>query len=344
MIAVRPPNVVCSELALADPDAEDYDQLHVTLAYIPSEEDVDLDLLREVVESQARLSPYISATLSGRGVFENPEGNVSVVLVDSDELQVARALLVAALDRAGIEISRLHGFTPHITLKYGDIEDADELESQPFLFTEFIISPPSDKWEHFALNNALPHVTADQENPIPPTENATPSWTSGPAMSQDDPTGSPMDSDGGVDTVLPGAQAVLDEEPEGALPSTDGDAGADGAQSDQDYYPTDEQDNTHLYGGEGAAPSTIAWLDPSISNEEVKGNDDMDIAAAARNYLMTSTAVKSFTYAEQQEIINEGEGVTAANLDRLNLEGTHYEQLEEQIARAEAVGEPILWW
>jgi hypothetical protein len=31
-------------------------------------------------------------------------------------------------------------------------------------------------------------------------------------------------------------------------------------------------------------------------------------------------------------------------LDRLNLEGTHYEQLEEQIARAEAVGEPILWW
>jgi len=76
----------------------------------------------------------------------------------------------------------------------------------------------------------------------------------------------------------------------------------------------------------------------------VKGNDDMDIAAAARNYLTTSTAVKSFTYAEQQEIINEGEGVTASNLDRLNLTGTHYEQLEEQLARAEASGEEVLWW
>ena len=70
----------------------------------------------------------------------------------------------------------------------------------------------------------------------------------------------------------------------------------------------------------------------------------MDIAAAARNYLMTSTAVKSFTYAEQQEIINEGEGVTAANLDRLSLEGTHYEALEQQLATAEALGEPVDWW
>ena len=60
--------------------------------------------------------------------------------------------------------------------------------------------------------------------------------------------------------------ADLHDEPEGALPSTDGevddDTGADGAQSDQDYYPSDEQINSKPYGGEGAAPSTIAWLDP----------------------------------------------------------------------------------
>ncbi len=396
MIAVRPPDSLCGALALDTPDAESYEQLHVTLAYIgPDESDeLDLDTLREIVESQARLSPYISATLAGHGTFENPEGDVSVVLVDSEELQVARALLVSALERAGIEISHLHGFTPHITLTYGDPGELETVDSQPFLFTEFIISPPSGEWEHYPLNHDLPHtaamkqvspeytqtgkpseedvqnlidnyvemhgerpsdkqieklrshmgfVTADQENPIPPTQNAEPSWGATP-ISQDDPSGSPMDSDGGVDTVLPGAQATLDDEPEGALPSTDGDAGADGAQSDQDYYPTDEQINSKPYGGEGAAPSTIAWLDPSISHEEVKGTDDMDIAAAARNYLMTSTAVKSFTYAEQQEIINEGEGVTASNLDRLNLDGTHYEQLEEQIARAEATGEPIIWW
>ena len=146
-------------------------------------------------------------------------------------------------------------------------------------------------WERYELATnislAASIVVADQENPIPPTHNAEPSWGSSP-ISQDDPTGSLLDADGETNTVLPGAQAVLEDEPEGALPSTDGDAGADGAQSDQDYYPTDEQDNTHLYGGEGAAPSTIAWLDPRISNKGVKGNDDMDIAAAAKNYLMTT--------------------------------------------------------
>jgi 2'-5' RNA ligase len=351
MIAVRPPESVCQELALDTETAEDPEavaQLHVTLAYLSPEEsaDLDLDLLRQVVEAQSQLSPYIPATLSGHGTFENPDGDVSVVLVDSEELHVARALLVAALERAGIEVSREHSFTPHITLTYGDPGDLDPVDKQPFYFTEFIISPPSGEWEHYELATnislAASVVVADQENPIPPTHNAEPSWGSTP-ISQDDPTGSPLDSDGEPDSVLPGAQAVLDEEPEGALPSTDGDTGSDGAQSDQDYYPTDEQINSKPYGGEGAAPTTIAWLAPSRSNEVVKGGD-MDIAKAAKDYLMTSEAVKTFSFAEQAEIVNEGEGVVASNLDRLDLRGTHYEALEAQLARAEAIGEPVYWW
>ena len=159
--------------------------------------------------------------------------------------------------------------------------------------------------------------------------------------SPEDPTDSPADEDED-NSALPGAQAAfaepdawsveefgtedpsetltaeLHDEPEGALPATD--------------------------GAEDVPEGAPAWLDPRNSSKEVKDVDNMDIAAAARNYLMTSTAVKAFTYAEQQEIINEGEGVTASNLDRLQLEGTHYERLEEQIARAEAVGESIVWW
>jgi len=352
MVAVRPPDVVCDELVLSDPDAEAVEQLHVTLAYIGPEESegLDLDLLRQVVEAQSQLSPYIPATLAGHGTFENPDEDVSVVLVDSEELQVARALLVSALDRAGIEISREHGFTPHITLTYGEHGDLPHVDKQPFYFTEFIISPPSGEWEHYELATNISLgaslVVADQENPIPPTHNAEPSWGSTP-IDQDDPSGSPADSGDDFGSALPGAQAVLDEEPEGALPSTDGDAGSDGAQSDQDYYPTDEQDNTHLYGGEGAAPSTIAWLDPRISNQEMtKDVDSMDIAKAAKDYLMTSEAVKTFSFAEQQAMISEGEaeGVVASNLDRLDLRNTHYEALEVQLARAEAIGEPVYWW
>ena len=114
----------------------------MTLAYIPRRMSTSISSVRSW--RPGRLSPYIPATLSGHGAFENPEGNVSVVLVDSEELQVARALLVAALDRAGIEISRLHGFTPHITWISVTSRSERSTSSRSY-FTEFIISPPSGR-------------------------------------------------------------------------------------------------------------------------------------------------------------------------------------------------------
>ena len=61
------------------------------------------------------------------------------------------------------------------------------------------------------------------------------------------------------------------------------------------------------------------------------GGDDSDIAAAANAYL-AKTAVKVFSPKEQLDLIEEGavDGVTASNLDRLDIEGTHYQQLEER--------------
>ena len=44
---------------------------------------------------------------------------------------------------------------------------------------------------------------------------------------------------------------------------------------------------------------------------------------------MTITAGAVFSRSEQDEIINEGEGHTASNLDSLDLDGTHYVQMEE---------------
>jgi 2'-5' RNA ligase/GNAT superfamily N-acetyltransferase len=82
--------------------------------------------------------------------------------------------------------------------------------------------------------------------------------------------------------------ATLHDEPEPALPSTDG---------------ADDED------------------------------DDMDIAESARRVLasmppMAKAAMKTFSPAEQREIIDEGHDVRAANLDRLDITGTHYEALE----------------
>ena len=51
----------------------------------------------------------------------------------------------------------------------------------------------------------------------------------------------------------------------------------------------------------------------------------------ARKFAAQKTAVKAFTAEEQDELIREGEaeGVTASNLDQLDIEGTHYTALEE---------------
>jgi hypothetical protein len=69
-----------------------------------------------------------------------------------------------------------------------------------------------------------------------------------------------------------------------------------------------------------------------------KGGED--IAAAAQAFLANPTpagiqpagakvALKTYSPVERQEIIDEGsDGVTASNLDRLDISGTHYEALE----------------
>lgn len=116
----------------------------------------------------------------------------------------------------------------------------------------------------------------------------------------------PQDSPQGYGTLVDpeeagGAVSSLHEEPEPALPSTDG---------------------VQVTGSLPDA-STRAWI---LSDSQTQGNEE--IAAMARQSL-AKMAVKTFSQAEQAEIINEGEGVTAANLDRLQLEGTHYEGLDE---------------
>lgn len=79
-----------------------------------------------------------------------------------------------------------------------------------------------------------------------------------------------------------------------------------------------------------------AWLDPGAAGSASTSapSDNAEIAAAAKAHL-AKTALKAFSPAEQAAIINEGENVTAANLDRLDLTGTHYIGLEEALTEAE---------
>lgn len=76
---------------------------------------------------------------------------------------------------------------------------------------------------------------------------------------------------------------------------------------------------------EGAVPMTTASRKWVMAGG---GTDNADIAKAARRQL-AKTSMKAFSTDEQRQIIGEGVGVMAGNLDRLDLAGTHYQHLED---------------
>lgn len=98
--------------------------------------------------------------------------------------------------------------------------------------------------------------------------------------------------------------------PEGALPETDGEVNLEG---DQGTGVEDPETMDVSPAAGGADTRTASW--------------QAEVALAAKQFL-AKTSMKTFTPGEQAAIINEGEGVHAANLDRLEITGTHYEALE----------------
>ncbi len=82
------------------------------------------------------------------------------------------------------------------------------------------------------------------------------------------------------------------------------------------------------------------WLMTGSQGGSDSGASNSDIAQAAREHL----AHKTFSPAEQRELIDEGQDAKAANLQSLDLTGTHYEALEAALAQADATGEDVIWW
>ena len=77
---------------------------------------------------------------------------------------------------------------------------------------------------------------------------------------------------------------------------------------------------------------------------EAKLNDEPEPALPGTDGT-SKTATKTFNRMEQQEIIDEGEleGVTAANLDGLDITGTHYEALEAVLSDQDKINPEDLW-
>jgi 8-oxo-dGTP pyrophosphatase MutT (NUDIX family) len=159
---------------------------------------------------------------------------------------------------------------------------------------------------------------------------------------------------------------VLHEEPEAALPSTDG-GGDDGlddfaAQTPGEHFrsnmspeigATDLSGNPNSVHAARTTQEIVAAFQATAAATQLQGTgggkDGMDIASAARAYLsgdtpgagMQKAALKDFSFSEQQELISEGaaDGTVARNLGDLQIEGTHYASLEATLA-AQEQGDP----
>lgn len=126
MIALYPDPAVAGRLALDVEGAEPADALHVTLAYLPDELDEDrLATLKTLVRQYAAARPALAGSISGKGEFNAGPGSdqpVVYVSVDVPSLPAFRQGLVELLQDNGFMVSMMHGFTPHMTLLYGEAD------------------------------------------------------------------------------------------------------------------------------------------------------------------------------------------------------------------------------
>jgi 8-oxo-dGTP pyrophosphatase MutT (NUDIX family) len=178
--------------------------------------------------------------------------------------------------------------------------------------------------------------------------------------------------------------ATLHDEPEPALPSTDGDREAplppgtpmptsDAETMRHGYDDLSEFAEDHPELGNSTVNAHTSSAGPGMQGnfgspaqqiidqfQRTAGahalaaggqkEDTLDIATAARMHLekrtagagTQKTALKDFSFQEQQQLINEGgPGVTARNLPDLQIEGTHYQSLEAALREKEASGEDV---
>lgn len=109
--------------AIALPEGESPDDLHVTLAYLGDYRQYGAMAKAEIltcVQDMARWSAPLVGKVSGTGRFQNDDGGLDVFYasVDIPGLTEFRTDLVRRLANRGTPIQTEHGFDPHITLAY----------------------------------------------------------------------------------------------------------------------------------------------------------------------------------------------------------------------------------
>lgn len=149
MVALFPDPKLAKKLALAGGDPPE--QLHVTLAFLGTAEDLNFESAKAAVEAWAKTAPPMKGELSGIGHFDIGKGQfVTYRSVDLPALPTPRESLIETLDNAGVPPKRDHGFTPHMSLQTGPKLRRPPVKKQPISFTTVTLAWGGERHE-FAL-------------------------------------------------------------------------------------------------------------------------------------------------------------------------------------------------
>jgi 2'-5' RNA ligase len=123
MVALYPPPEMADKLAGGQPGDLSPGDMHVTLAYLGTTDDVtpeQLNAAREAIASVANTQTPFSAQVQGVGTFHAPESDdPHWYSVDAPGLAALRTQVVQALESVGVQPRTEHDFTPHMTVRYG---------------------------------------------------------------------------------------------------------------------------------------------------------------------------------------------------------------------------------
>lgn len=101
-------------------EPEPPDELHITLAYFPdaSQYREKKETIKQLLEALVERWGAMSGEVCGLGYFSIPDGDAVYASFDCPDLSDFRHDLLQSMNSVGMYESRLHGFTPHMTLGY----------------------------------------------------------------------------------------------------------------------------------------------------------------------------------------------------------------------------------
>lgn len=134
-----------------DTKIESADSLHITLLYLGQADELKpkKKLIEAALETLATKYSSIKGKVQGVGCFSGDgETKPFYASYDSPELPEIRQEIVETMEALGIDLDKTHGFTPHITLAYLDIQSdlpTVNIPDIPVTFKGFTIAWAGEK-------------------------------------------------------------------------------------------------------------------------------------------------------------------------------------------------------